>query len=188
MPPEKIDAVYTWCDASDPIFAKQRRDLMILKGIPEVEELNGMVRFENHDELRYSLRSVFENLPWINHIYLITNKQRPTWLKEHPKITVVDHTEIIPSELLPTFSSVVIENYLRKLFKNPCSQAELNKIVPFGFSLQRQKNGVFCHQNSIILLRWRLRSCSAMEELFNGQLSFADIDAEKFLQVRRGSC
>ena len=64
MPPEKIDAVYTWCDASDPIFAKQRRDLMILKGIPEVEELNGMVRFENHDELRYSLRSVFENLPW----------------------------------------------------------------------------------------------------------------------------
>ena len=29
--------------------------------------------------------------------------------------------------------------YQRKLFKNPCSQAELNKIVPFGFSLQRQK-------------------------------------------------
>ena len=46
---------------------------------------------------------------------LITNKQRPTWLKEHPKITVVDHTEIIPSELLPTFSSVVIENYLTKI-------------------------------------------------------------------------
>ena len=29
--------------------------------------------------------------------------------------------------------------HYRKLFKNPCSQAELNKIVPFGFSLQRQK-------------------------------------------------
>ena len=34
---------------------------------------------------------------------------------------------------------------LRKLFKNPCSQAELNKIVPFGFSLQRQKMVFFCH-------------------------------------------
>lgn len=33
----------------------------------------------------------------------------------------------------------------RKLFKNPCSQAELNKIVPFGFSLQRQKMVFFCH-------------------------------------------
>lgn len=47
--------------------------------------------------------------------HLSHNKQRPTWLKEHPKITVVDHTEIIPSELLPTFSSVVIENYLTKI-------------------------------------------------------------------------
>ena len=31
------------------------------------------------------------------------------------------------------------DKILGKLFKNPCSQAELNKIVPFGFSLQRQK-------------------------------------------------
>ena len=30
-----------------------------------------------------------------------------------------------------------------------------------------------------------MRSCNALEELFNGQLSFADIDAEKFLHVRR---
>ena len=36
-------------------------------------------------------------------------------------------------------------NDCRKLFKNPCSQAELNKIVPFGFSLQRQKMVFFCH-------------------------------------------
>ena len=35
--------------------------------------------------------------------------------------------------------------YPGKLFKNPCSQAELNKIVPFGFSLQRQKMVFFCH-------------------------------------------
>ena len=48
------------------------------------------------------------------------------------------------------YASEVFE--LRKLFKNPCSQAELNKIVPFGFSLQRQKMVFFCHQNRIILL------------------------------------
>ena len=48
--------------------------------------------------------------------------------------------------------TVGIMRLLRKLFKNPCSQAELNKIVPFGFSLQRQKMVFFCHQNSIILL------------------------------------
>ena len=27
----------------------------------------------------------------------------------------------------------------REALQKPCSQAELNKIVPFGFSLQRQK-------------------------------------------------
>lgn len=50
------------------------------------------------------------------------------------------------------FRSILGASVLRKLFKNPCSQAELNKIVPFGFSLQRQKMVFFCHQNSITLL------------------------------------
>ena len=48
--------------------------------------------------------------------------------------------------------TLALRRDLRKLFKNPCSQAELNKIVPFGFSLQHQKMVFFCHQNSIILL------------------------------------
>ena len=41
------------------------------------------------------------------------------------------------NDINPTSQSSLLEK--RKLFKNPCSQAELNKIVPFGFSLQRQK-------------------------------------------------
>ena len=55
-----------------------------------------------------------------------------------------------PEGFAPSKNTLVSD--LRKLFKNPCSQAELNKIVPFGFSLQRQKMVFFCHQNSIILL------------------------------------
>ena len=38
-----------------------------------------------------------------------------------------------------TLSNTEFQALLGKLFKNPCSQAELNKIVPFGFSLQHQK-------------------------------------------------
>ena len=45
-----------------------------------------------------------------------------------------------------TYGSTTNEYFNKgKLFKNPCSQAELNKIVPFGFSLQRQKMVFFCH-------------------------------------------
>lgn len=64
------------------------------------------------------------------------------------------------------------------------SRIEQNCSVRF-FLYNIKKWCFFCHQNSIILLCRRLRSCNAMEELFNGQLSFADIDAEKFLHVRR---
>ena len=60
----------------------------------------------------------------------------------------------IPRPRLSPIKTVLVrsEKLFGKLFKNPCSQAELNKIVPFGFSLQRQKMVFFCHQNSIILL------------------------------------
>ena len=44
-----------------------------------------------------------------------------------------------PQNAFTSGSQINVLDFLRKLFKNPCSQAELNKIVPFGFSLQRQK-------------------------------------------------
>ena len=43
----------------------------------------------------------------------------------------------------------------------------------------------FCPRNSIILWYKLVKFGVTMEEIFDGQLSFADIDAEKFLQVRR---
>ena len=68
-----------------------------------------------------------------------------------PAIPFEHRDQTIVIDGIEEFGKVHFDNP-RKLFKNPCSQAELNKIVPFGFSLQPQKNGVFCHQNSIILL------------------------------------
>lgn len=42
-------------------------------------------------------------------------------------------------------SRATLRKFFREALQNPCSQAELNKIVPFGFSLQRQKMVFFCH-------------------------------------------
>lgn len=114
---DPIDIVYLWCDGDDPSFKLQKKILMEKMGIipDENEELFGEKRFSNHDELKYSLRSVYSYLPWVNHIYIVTNKQIPTWLNKHPKLTIVDHTEIIPKEFLPTFSSLTIETYITKI-------------------------------------------------------------------------
>ena len=79
---------------------------------PEFSEENlGVMRYVDHQELRYSLRSVEAYAPWVNHIYVITDEQKPSWMKSHPKITIIDHSEIVPSIYRPLFSSIAIEHF-----------------------------------------------------------------------------
>ncbi|MGP5256867.1 stealth conserved region 3 domain-containing protein [Glutamicibacter ardleyensis] len=107
-----VDAVYTWVNSADPSW---RTDYEHAKAKAEADSnLNSSStdpgRFVSHDELKFSLRSLELNLPWINHIYLVTAGQIPPWLVEdHPKITIVDHSEILDAACLPTFNSHAIE-------------------------------------------------------------------------------
>lgn len=49
-------------------------------------------RFEDNEELRYSLRSVERHAPWVRHVFIITNGQIPSWLNlDNPRVTVVTH-------------------------------------------------------------------------------------------------
>lgn len=110
-----IDFVYLWCDGSDPVFARQKLARMKQANPALVDENIGDVRYIQYDELRYALRSVYTYAPWFRHIFIVTNHQRPSWLADCPTISIVDHTEIIPSNLLPTFSSIGIEMYLDRI-------------------------------------------------------------------------
>ncbi|MBN7758997.1 Stealth CR1 domain-containing protein [Nitratireductor aquimarinus] len=104
-----IDIVYTWVDGSDPdhIDAMNRFLPPDAKREPE--------RFHNHDELMFSLRSIEKYAPWVNHIYVVTNGQRPHWLVEGPKLTVISHDQILDPEYLPTFNSHVIGSALHRI-------------------------------------------------------------------------
>ncbi|XP_071441865.1 N-acetylglucosamine-1-phosphotransferase subunits alpha/beta [Hetaerina americana] len=74
-------------------------------------------RFDDKEELRYSLRSVEQFAPWIRHIWLVTNGQIPYWINlEHPRLTLVSHSEIFPNKShLPTFGSPAIESHLHRI-------------------------------------------------------------------------
>jgi UDP-N-acetylglucosamine-lysosomal-enzyme len=49
-------------------------------------------RFEDNEEMRYSLRSVVRHAPWVRHIFVITNGQIPSWLNlDHPRVTLITH-------------------------------------------------------------------------------------------------
>lgn len=105
-----IDLVFTWVDGNDPALATKRSQYISA----ELDLDNA--HFRDNDELRFALRSWHTYAPWINHIYIITDNQTPAWLNtHHPKISIIDHTECIPPQYLPTFSSRVIEAHLHNI-------------------------------------------------------------------------
>lgn len=112
---QEIDFVFLWCDGSDPKFIERKIARMKEANPDLVEENVGDIRYVQHDELKYALRSVALYAPWIRHIFVVTDNQRPSWLNDHPKVSVIDHKEIIPAKLLPVFSSICIEMYLDKI-------------------------------------------------------------------------
>ena len=74
-------------------------------------------RFEDNDELRYSLRSVEKHAPWVRHVFIVTNGQIPSWLNlDNERVTVVSHSDIFLNKShLPTFSSPAIESHLHRI-------------------------------------------------------------------------
>lgn len=109
----KIDLVYTWVDGSDPQW-RAKHDAV--SGVATRPADNCKGRYFNNDELRFSLRSVAKYAPWINHVYIVTDGQTPDWLDtSNPKVTIVDHSEILPPEARPCFNAFVIEHCLHKI-------------------------------------------------------------------------
>lgn len=116
---DKIDIVYLWVDGSDKKWIAQKEqwasqinpNQLAKTGVASAE------RFRDNGELKYSLRSLAENVPWINHIYIVTGfNQVPKWLNtRHQKITIVPHKTIFPHDALPTFNSTAIDMCLHNI-------------------------------------------------------------------------
>jgi len=107
---EPIDMVYLWCDGKDNRF-RADKEKYIKQEIKSLDtEAISEVRFFDNEELKYSLRSLEKNAPWINHVYIVTDRQCPKWLNsQYDKVTVIDHSQILPLENIPTFASLAIE-------------------------------------------------------------------------------
>lgn len=100
--------VYTWVNGSDPEFIKS-----IQKFTPDYDQ----ARFDDKNELKYSLRSLEAFAPWVRHVYIVTNGQIPYWLNMAcERVTVISHAQIAPENtLLPTFSSSTIETFIHRI-------------------------------------------------------------------------
>jgi len=111
-----IDVVFTWVDDSDPHWKEK---YLRFKAEIGAETLGNFAtddaRFCNHDELRYSVKSIERYIPWVRNIFIITDNQKPKWCETNDKIKIIDHKEIIEDKYLPTFNSHVIEANLHKI-------------------------------------------------------------------------
>ena len=105
-----IDLVYLWVDGSDSKWRNKKLRYQAPNGNYDKQSIS-QCRFFNNDELKYSLRSVEKYIPWINRIFIVTDEQIPAWLNtDHPKIKIIDHKDIIPTDKLPLFNSNAIES------------------------------------------------------------------------------
>lgn len=107
-----VDIVYLWVNGKDKQLQDQK-DEIVKSSTCKINQDFGAydnARYAENEELRYSLRSVMKNIPWINNIFIITNGQAPEWLDiNHPKIKLIKHEQIMPADSLPTFNSCAIE-------------------------------------------------------------------------------
>ncbi len=110
---EKIDFVIPWLNDEDPQWKATKANWLeaSLNQYSCAEDANGVFRYRSDSELlRYWFRSVEAFAPWVNRIHFVTCGQRPLWLNEnHPKLSLVNHSDFIPEKYLPTFNTSSIE-------------------------------------------------------------------------------
>lgn len=101
----EIDFVIPWVDGNDAVWQKKMRQF---RNEPEDAETNEQ-RFRDFGTLKYLLRSIEMNANWVRKIWIVTDNQRPEWLNNTDnRVEIVDHTDFIPEEYLPTFNSSAI--------------------------------------------------------------------------------
>uniref|UniRef100_A0A8D3C3W7 N-acetylglucosamine-1-phosphotransferase subunits alpha/beta n=1 Tax=Scophthalmus maximus TaxID=52904 RepID=A0A8D3C3W7_SCOMX len=118
-------------------------------------------RFEDNEELRYSLRSVERHAPWVRHIFIVTNGQIPSWLNlDNPRISVVTHQDIFRNHShLPTFSSPAIETHIHRIPGLSQKFIYLNDDVMFGKEVW--PDDFYSHsKGQKVYLTWPVPNCA----------------------------
>ena len=108
-----IDFVISWVDNEDPEWQASFHQWLpaTMEGLDVSES-----RYRNWHLLRHWFRGVEQFAPWVRKIHFITNGQLPAWLNTtHPKLHLVKHSDIMPSDALPCFSSHPIELNMHRI-------------------------------------------------------------------------
>ncbi len=109
-----IDIVLPWVDGSDSAWLAERERYAGEAAVSMVDASSA--RYRDTGILRYLLRSIEQNMPWVRTVHFVTWGHLPTWLDPDAEgLHIVRHEEFIPETYLPTFSSHTIELNMHRI-------------------------------------------------------------------------
>lgn len=104
-----VDVVIPWVDQNDPAWRKEMLEWAQKEGNTSVSD-HSEERFRDWDTVRFLLRGIDRYMPWVRTVHFVTCGHVPEWMNtQAPKLHLVKHSDYIPQEYLPTFSSHCIE-------------------------------------------------------------------------------
>jgi lipopolysaccharide biosynthesis glycosyltransferase len=114
-PREPVDALYLWVDGAAP-GTRTRLAAALARCRPDLPGAAVAGRFRDHDELRYSLRSLEQFAPWVRRVHVVTDGDPPPWLALGDRCVHVTHDQIFSDpSCLPSFNSLAIESQLHRV-------------------------------------------------------------------------
>uniref|UniRef100_A0A8I5NC75 N-acetylglucosamine-1-phosphate transferase subunits alpha and beta n=1 Tax=Papio anubis TaxID=9555 RepID=A0A8I5NC75_PAPAN len=135
-------------------------DLSAISQSKQDEDISAS-RFEDNEELRYSLRSIEKHAPWVRNIFIVTNGQIPSWLNlDNPRVTIVTHQDVFRNlSHLPTFSSPAIESHIHRIEGLSQKFIYLNDDVMFGKDVW--PDDFYSHsKGQKVYLTWPVPNCA----------------------------
>ena len=113
MNTKDIDIVIPWVDPTDPKWRKEKSNYDINNSLT-ID--NREIRYRDWGNLKYIFRGIEKFAPWVRKVHFITYGHLPMWMNvNNSKINIVKHSDYIPEEYLPTFSSHVIELNIHRI-------------------------------------------------------------------------
>lgn len=103
-----MDIVITYVNGNDPIW---KADYEKYTDVPVMQK-----RFRDWGTLKYLLRGIEVNMPFIRNVYLVVShlSQVPDWA-DTSNLRIVLHSDIVPEEYLPTFNCNPLEMHLHRI-------------------------------------------------------------------------
>jgi glycosyltransferase involved in cell wall biosynthesis len=119
--PVKIDAVFTWVDGGDTNHIEKMKPY--LSGSHSWNNEKFKTRFQQVNEIEHSIKSILKYAPYIKDIHIVTDNQKPNFLKNfieqnnNININIIDHKDIFDNQIesLPVFNSMSIETKLYRI-------------------------------------------------------------------------